>query len=759
MSRTIPRALAGAPDVLEDAGLARARWRAWCAYPAVALLSLVAVVFVMQLWRAHSRLPFAYLGEALYNGLLIKGILEHGWHLSNPALGAPIGLDLRDVPMSDNNLHFALIRPLALVTSNYARAMNAYFLLTFPLTALSALYVFRRFGLATWPALCGSLLYTFLPFHFARGEHHLFLAAYYLVPLAVMVALWIMTGAVSLVDESGRRWSRRPCRAKLIASSIICVLLASSGVYYAFFACFFFLVAGVVAALRHGRVRNLALPLALVALTTTVLTAHFLPSILYLSRHGDTLAVRRSPVDAETFGLRISQLLLPTTGHRLGAVAGFKDVVNAERGSNESDDASLGVIGSLGFLALLVGLFLRTPGGTRRGEHEDVAHRVLLRDVSILNLSAVLLGTIGGFGSLVALLITSKIRAYNRISIYIAFFSLFAVVVAADYVYRRHGRGRGRQMAFMGGLAALLGLGLLDQTSPRAVPDYAKIAFEYGNDDAFVQRLEAALPRGAMIFQLPVIPFPEHLSVNLMNDYDHARGYLHARHLRWSYGAMRGRDVEAWQQWLADKPVPELIEALAAAGFSGLYLNRHGYRDGAARLSAEISSALDQSPFSSEHGRLLFFDLRPYGERLRARHGPEAWMATQEAALHPLFMNWQNGCSDLESDPQGPPGNTFRWCSSAGTWRLINRGRQARRVTLEVTLVSPHEGDVWIESPLLSARLRIGPAGRALSKTISIPPGDHALNFRCTAPRLMAPGDRRELVFRVVNFRAVPVAP
>lgn len=91
-------------------------------------------------------------------------------------------------------------------------------------------------------------------------------------------------------------------------------------------------------------------------------------------------------------------------------------------------------------------------------------------------------------------------------------------------------------MAFMGGLAALLGLGLLDQTSPRAVPDYAKIAFEYGNDDAFVQRVEAAMPRGAMIFQLPVISFPEHLSVNVMHDYDHARGYLHARHLRWSYG-------------------------------------------------------------------------------------------------------------------------------------------------------------------------------------------------------------------------------
>src|SRR3989442_8860406 len=205
--------------------LTRQRWRAWWPYPTAVILSMIGVVIVMQLWqRPDLRLPFVYHGEALYNGMLVKGILEQGWHLSIPALGAPEGLDLRDVPVSDNNLHFALMWPLRLVTSNYARAMNAYFLLTFPLTPLSALYVFRRFGLAVWPALGGSLLYAFLPFHFARGEGHLFLAAYYLVPLAVMVALWIWAGVVFLADENGR-WSWRPCRGKLVASAIIAVLL------------------------------------------------------------------------------------------------------------------------------------------------------------------------------------------------------------------------------------------------------------------------------------------------------------------------------------------------------------------------------------------------------------------------------------------------------------------------------------------------------------------------------------------------------
>jgi len=746
-------AVVNALDVGEGS-VTRARARAAWPYLAATILSLVTVVLVMQLWRADLRLPFAYHGEALFNGVLVKGILEQGWYLGNPALGAPTGLDLRDVPVSDNNLHFALIWPLRLVTANYARAMNAYFLLTFPLTAVAALYVFRRFGLAVWPALGGSLLYAFLPFHFARGEHHLFLVAYYLVPLAVMVALWIMAGALSVTDEN-ERWSWSSSRTKVISSVIICVLLGSGGVYYAFFACFFFLVAGMVIAVRRRQVRDLAPALVLVTLTSAVLTANYLPSIFYLSRQGDTAAVRRSPVDAETYALRISQLLLPTTGHRLSAVARFKDAVNSERGTNESDSASLGVIGSLGFLALVGGLLLRQPA---TAWSDEAAASPSWRDVSILNLSAVLLGTIGGFGSLVALLVSSKIRAYNRISIYIAFFSLLAVVMGADYVYRRYGQRGGRRLAFSVGLATLVGLGVADQTGTQAVPDYAVIAFDYGNDGNFIERVEAVMPRGAMIFQLPAIAFPENPSVHRMHDYDHARGYLRSRHLRWSYGAMRGRDGDVWQQWVADTPARELVDTLAAAGFSGLYVNREGYPDGALGLRAALERLLGQSPVQSEHGRYLFFDLIAYREQLRARHTPQAWEAKQEAALHPVLVNWQGGCSDLERDREQTT-DTFRWCSSEGVWRLINGARGPRQVTLDMTLISPHEGDLSIDGPLLSTRLRIDHTGRALSRTISIPPGVHMLNFRCTAPRLMAPGDRRELVFRVVNFRISPAAP
>jgi hypothetical protein len=720
----------------------------WWPYPSVALLSLALVAGVMTLWRADLRVPFTYHAEALLNAVLVKGTIEHGWPIHFPELGAPAALDLRDMPMADNNLHLLVIKLLALLSSDHAVVMNVFFLLTFPLTALSAVYVFRRFGLAAGPAVCGSLLYTFLPYHFSRGQHHLFLAAYYLVPLVVMVTLWIAGGTASLVDASGRRWSWGPSRGRLIAGVIVCVLVASSGIYYAFFACFLLLLAGVLAAVRRGSARALALPVALVVVTSAVVVAHYWPSIVYLRERGDTPLVRRTAAEADTYGLRITQLLLPVTGHRLDRVAQFKDVTNTGLRSNENDDASLGVVGSLGFLALLGWVLLprssTAPGGGG-----------VMRDLSIFNLCAVLLATIGGFGALVAMLLSPKIRAYNRISVYLAFFAFFAVVIALDRVDRGWARGGLRRVAFVLGLVGLTVLGTLDQTSARAIPDYRRLATEYRSDAAFVQALRASLPRDAMIFQLPLVSFPEQPQLNRMQDYDHARGYLHARELRWSYGAMKGRAAAAWQAWVAAKPPREMIETLVLAGFSGLYLNRDGYADWGTAAALDIARVLHQTPRSSDNDRLLFFDLLPYQRAFRALHTAESWEAKQDAAQHPLLVIWQHGCSDLE----GPPSSPFRWCSAAGEWRVVNGARAAKRVTLEMSFVSLSPGHLRLRSPLLSDELTIGHTARTLSTTISVPPGEHAIRFECDARRVLAPGDRRHLVFRVSGFRATAANP
>src|SRR5690606_37977352 len=124
--------------------------------------------------------------DVFFYTMLAKALVDNGWVLYNPFLGMPMGLALHDFPIPDN-LHLFLMKLIALGTSHYAVVLNVYFLLTFPLSVVSALVVFRAFRVSYPPAIVGSLLFAFLPYHLGRGENHLFLVAYYLIPLMVMV--------------------------------------------------------------------------------------------------------------------------------------------------------------------------------------------------------------------------------------------------------------------------------------------------------------------------------------------------------------------------------------------------------------------------------------------------------------------------------------------------------------------------------------------------------------------------------------------
>lgn len=702
------------------------------AYACAGLLTLLFVVFTLKLWQTDLRVPLTYYGEANYNAMLVKGILDFGWHVDNPAMAAPGELNLRDVPMMDNNLLFAMIKLIGLFTKDYGLTLNLFYLLTFPLVTLSAMFALRQLGISKLSAIFASVLYSLLPYHFVRGQHHLFLSAYFLVPLAVMVVLWVAMGKLQF------NW-REP---KFIASVVVCLLISAGGTYYAFFTCFFLVVAACVAAISRRNWRCLVLPAAMIAVIFGGLMANLLPSVLYLRQHGDTPIVRRASIDAELYSFRLSQLLLPVTGHRVALMAKLKAAFNQRQFINENDDATLGMIGLVGFLTLFGWLLIRKP---ELGRLETDGSGGLLSNLSVMNLAAILLGTFGSVSALVALVVTSKIRAYNRISIFIAFFSLLTVAWLLDRFAERFVKSATRQIAFAVCLFALLSLGVFDQTSARFVPDYQKNKAEFDSDQKFMRQLQASLPAEAMIFQLPFVPFPESPKVGRMFDYDHARGYLHSEGLRWSYGAMQGRDDEAWQKLLIAKPTAELIEAVTLSGFQGLYLNREGYAD--AKVESEIEAALGKPRFVSDNGRLIFFDLRSFGAQLQTKYGDQI-AAKREEALHPLLLVWVEGCAELE----GPPDNPYRWCSAIGELEITNGSAQARQVKLETTFATENEATLSI-SGLLNEQVKTNKEPVAFSRTFTIPPGKHRIHFRSDARRVLAPGDFRYLVFKLSNFK------
>ena len=226
---------------------------------------------------------------------------------------------------------------------------------------------------------------------------------------------------------------RPPITQDGVIASVSCVLMGWDNPYYAFFAATLLLVAGLLGTFRYRHRRALFAAAIMCAVLTGALSIALLPNLLYLQRHGSTLVGHRLPSESETYGLTLIQLLAPVSGHGLPVLAHWKASFDTQAILvNENGTATLGAIGAAGFLVSLSSLFRRRAPA-------------FLYTLGILNLWAVLLGTIGGFGAIFAFLISSQLRSYNRISVFIAFFSIAGLMWALDRILRL----RLQSLAFM----------------------------------------------------------------------------------------------------------------------------------------------------------------------------------------------------------------------------------------------------------------------------------------------------------------------
>src|SRR5580765_1136863 len=529
-------------------------------YLGVALAACVEAVVALRLWRADLRVPFNYGGDSIFFAMMVKAVVNHGWYLTNPQLGAPGVLALHDFPQADA-IHLLLIKLLSWPSGNWALIFNLYFLLGFPLITLSALAVLRHFRVAPAPAFVVSLLYAFLPSRLFIGELHLYLSVFYQVPLAILLALWLADDEPPLF-EAGQR-ARRPRlalrRRRSVAAIAIALLISGTGVYYAFFAGLLILLAAAWSAVERRSPRHAAAGVALTALILAGLAVQSVPTFLYRRTMGPNPAVAARPVgEAETYALKIAPMLLPVPEHRVPALAAVSARYERATGTvGEVAATSLGVVGAVGFLFLIAMLFRRARPVPGASESEP-----LFQALARLNLAALLLSTTGGFGALFALIVSPQIRTYARMHVYIAFLALFCIALLLDRLWRTR---RGAAVVLT---AAVAFVGLADQITPKMIPPYAQRARMFHADAVLFHALEAQLPPAAQIFQVPYLRFPESggLPGTQMSDYDPLRPYLHSRKLRWSYPAMYGRTGDAWTSGVADQAAPEMIRILSDAG-------------------------------------------------------------------------------------------------------------------------------------------------------------------------------------------------
>jgi phosphoglycerol transferase len=157
----------------------------------LALITLVttSALIVYKLWSAHLRVVFGYGGDGLLNDELAKNIVQSGWVQHTSRLGAPFGQTLYDFPISGDNGHFLIMRAMAIFTSDWSLIINGFLLFSFYTSAWSSYLSLRWLRCGRLSAAVCALLFAFAPYHFIRGEGHLFLASYFVIPIAVLLTI------------------------------------------------------------------------------------------------------------------------------------------------------------------------------------------------------------------------------------------------------------------------------------------------------------------------------------------------------------------------------------------------------------------------------------------------------------------------------------------------------------------------------------------------------------------------------------------
>jgi phosphoglycerol transferase len=586
-------------------------------YAVAALLPLGVIAWLMRLWTLDLTVPFLYGGDALSTQAGVKNLLETGSIYVNRLLGAPGVSELYEVPGADL-FHLLTLRLFGLLGAGWATAINVFYLSSYAAVGVAAVFVMRRLGASRIVSAAVAVLYSMLPYHWMRGEGHLFLASYWIVPLVLLVAVWMDSAEPPLVKRGTAGRSpfdlRRP---RSIAALAICAVAATCGVYYAFFGCFFIVVAGVRAVVRDREWRVAYAAVLLVAVVALVAVLQVTPSIVYMRQHGrNPHGLVRNAGAGEIYGLRITQMFLPIDGHRVPVMAKLRTLYRdglrqfGPSLDNESNIAALGVVGALGFLlSVFVFLFGAARGSRRRVESEGRAGQPLLPLFGMLNLAALLLATAGGFGAMLVASLLPQIRSYNRISVFVAFLALATLGVLADRLLARRATIAWRIVG-VAAVAAVVLIGVLDQTPADLSAGPAAVRTAFAADAVWVRQVEGTLSPGAAVYQLPYMPYPEPGGPFFgMQDYDPLRGYVHAAGLRWSYGAIKGRADDAWQKATAALPVAEMVREVRAKGFTGIWVQLNGYEDGGAAITRDLTEELSGEPLRSADGVFAFWAL------------------------------------------------------------------------------------------------------------------------------------------------------
>jgi hypothetical protein len=265
-----------------------------------------------------------------------------------------------------------------------------------------------------------------------------------------------------------------------------------------------------------------------------------------------------------------------------------------------------------------------------------------------------------------------------------------------------------------------------------------------------VDQLERVLPPGAMVFQLPAVPFPEAGPTLGLPDYEHALPFLASHSLRFSYGHLRNAPAMNWARHVGRLQPVELVAALQAAGFSALWLDQRAYPDdgdGLINALHEFCPVDLLTPDPSLPVRVLRLQpvARPQLPDFDDPRLQEPWQDSPGEPGQPQLLALKGWFA-----PETKPGRQWRWAARAADLGLWTDTGVLTILRFRLDVPSGSTVDLQQAGRTLKT-LRPGPEIQEVE--LPLAHGLTTLEWRLNGPTFRPGGaDPRELGFMVENL-------
>ena len=500
-------------------------------------------------------------------------------------LGAPYDANWNDWPLVEE-LQIVFFSLLAKVFGLFA-GLNLATVLGNLLAAITFYGVARFSDCSTVSAFVAALAFGLAPFIFAQSPFHLTTEYIWHVPLFLPVWRWASCEP-GTTPRSPRFWF----------AVGVGFLTGLQSPYYTNILCQLTLLGAIILFCHNRSWPAFKSSLAVIGAAACAFALMNFDTWTYLAVHGpNTGALVREYKWLEIYGLKIVDMVIPPVTHHSHMLADFATAHRAAA-PLQDEGSYLGFVG-LAALALLVGTAIADVVRRRADSIPMEAWQVLW---------IVLFFSTGGFNAILGSLGFTLFRTGCRYSVVILAIALMYAAQRLTALQREtasHKPSGSLPLAAYAAAEALCCVILWDQV-PRAptATATAAIARQVEADREFVAAMEAALPDRAMVFQLPIMEFPE-APVPGVPPYDHFRPYLYSKNLRYSFGSMKGRPREDWQKELGKMAFKDAVAEIKNKGFAAIYINRNGFPDrGKALEDSLLEMGYTKPPLRNATGEL-----------------------------------------------------------------------------------------------------------------------------------------------------------